>query len=182
MGHARAVATAPDPEALTREIVAKGLSVRQAEAARQARASPAPAATSAEPARATRKPVDADLAALERQLGDMLGLKVKVAHKGAGRHGDAALFEPRPARHDLPAAVAASRSSASALRACAGDREQFLAQRFAVGGAALNISCALELAGALGDRRQIRPRPTCDSMLLDQRLYPSRTRPCRVTP
>ena len=31
MGHARAVATAEDPEALTREIVAKGLSVRQAE-------------------------------------------------------------------------------------------------------------------------------------------------------
>ena len=32
MGHARAVATSEDPEDLTREIVAKGLSVRQAEA------------------------------------------------------------------------------------------------------------------------------------------------------
>src|SRR4051794_40746687 len=32
MGHARAVITADDPEALAREIVAKGLSVRQAEA------------------------------------------------------------------------------------------------------------------------------------------------------
>jgi len=31
MGHARAVAAAPDPEALTREVIAKGLSVRQAE-------------------------------------------------------------------------------------------------------------------------------------------------------
>src|SRR6478736_5673453 len=31
MGHARAVATAPDPEELTRQIIAKGLSVRQAE-------------------------------------------------------------------------------------------------------------------------------------------------------
>ena len=31
MGHARAVATAADPEDLTREIIAKGLSVRQAE-------------------------------------------------------------------------------------------------------------------------------------------------------
>ena len=30
--------------------------------------------------------------------------------QGQGRDGDAALFEPRPARHDLPAAVAASRS------------------------------------------------------------------------
>jgi ParB family chromosome partitioning protein len=27
---------------------------------------------------------DADLAALERQLGDMLGLKVQVTHKGQG--------------------------------------------------------------------------------------------------
>ena len=31
MGHARAVAAAPDPEELTREVIAKGLSVRQAE-------------------------------------------------------------------------------------------------------------------------------------------------------
>ena len=31
MGHARAIAAAPDPESLAREIVARGLSVRQAE-------------------------------------------------------------------------------------------------------------------------------------------------------
>ena len=37
MGHARAVAAAPDPEGLAREIIAKGLSVRQAEARAQAR-------------------------------------------------------------------------------------------------------------------------------------------------
>ena len=30
------------------------------------------------------KTVDADLLALERQLGDILGLKVQVAHKGQG--------------------------------------------------------------------------------------------------
>ena len=36
MGHARAVATAPDPEALDKEIVAKGLSVRQTEDRAQA--------------------------------------------------------------------------------------------------------------------------------------------------
>jgi ParB family chromosome partitioning protein len=28
--------------------------------------------------------VDPDLAALERQLGDMLGVRVQVAHKGQG--------------------------------------------------------------------------------------------------
>ena len=31
MGHARAVATAPDPEELAKEVIAKGLSVRQTE-------------------------------------------------------------------------------------------------------------------------------------------------------
>ena len=54
MGHARAVATAPDPEALTKEIVAKGLSVRQAEdRAKHAKQAAAPGATSAEQAPAT---------------------------------------------------------------------------------------------------------------------------------
>ena len=86
MGHARAVALAPDPEALTREIIAKGLSVRQAEEeARRAKLKPGPgAAIGRASARNAAKAVDADLAALERQLGDMLGLKVQVAHKGQG--------------------------------------------------------------------------------------------------
>jgi ParB family chromosome partitioning protein len=79
MGHARAVATAPDPVELTREIVAKGLSVRQAEArAKRAKAGPRELVLTAD------RKVDSDLAALERQLGDMLGLKVEVVHKGAG--------------------------------------------------------------------------------------------------
>jgi ParB family chromosome partitioning protein len=79
MGHARAVAAAPDPEALTRDIVAKGLSVRQAEA-RAKRAKQGPRALVLDKGHV----VDPDLAALERQLGDMLGLKVQVAHKGQG--------------------------------------------------------------------------------------------------
>ena len=78
MGHARAVATAPDPDALAKEIIAKGLSVRQAEArARKEKRPPGEL-------QLTQRPGDADLAALERQLGDMLGLKVTVAHNGAG--------------------------------------------------------------------------------------------------
>ena len=78
MGHARAVAAAPDPEALTREIVGKGLSVRQAEArARTAKRGPRELVLKNQKA-------DADLVALERQLGDMLGLRVQVAHKGQG--------------------------------------------------------------------------------------------------
>jgi ParB family chromosome partitioning protein len=79
MGHARAVATAPDPEALARDIVARGLTVRQAEA-RAKRAREGPQELVLKPERA----IDPDLAALERQLGDMLGLKVQVAHKGQG--------------------------------------------------------------------------------------------------
>jgi ParB family chromosome partitioning protein len=80
MGHARAILTAADPEALSRQIVEKGLSVRQAEAlAKQAK--PGTSATRVETHRGPQPP-DADLAALERQLGDMLGLKVKVANDG----------------------------------------------------------------------------------------------------
>ncbi|HKX92747.1 MAG TPA: ParB/RepB/Spo0J family partition protein [Sphingomicrobium sp.] len=79
MGHARAVAAAPDPEALAREIVAKGLSVRQAEErAKRAKQGPKELVLTAE------RKVDADLAALERQLTDMLGVRVEVVHKGQG--------------------------------------------------------------------------------------------------
>ena len=81
MGHARAVANAPDPEELTRQIIQDGLSVRQAE--EQARREKRPNVARAAPAPAA-KAVDADLEALERQLGDMLGLKVQVSHKGQG--------------------------------------------------------------------------------------------------
>ena len=85
MGHARAVATAPDPEALTQEIVAKGLSVRQAEdRAKQAKARGPGYDIGRASARNAAKTVDADLQALERQLGDILGVKVQVTHKGQG--------------------------------------------------------------------------------------------------
>jgi len=79
MGHARAVAASPDPEALTKEIIAKSLSVRQAEErAKRAKQGPKELVLTSE------RKVDADLAALERQLGDMLGVKVQVMHKGQG--------------------------------------------------------------------------------------------------
>ena len=76
MGHARAIITAPDPEALARQVVEGELSVRETEKlAKGAR----PAAH-----RAPRLPrdSDADIAALERQLGDLLGLKVKISYGG----------------------------------------------------------------------------------------------------
>ena len=84
MGHARAIATADNAEELAQQIVDKGLSVRQAEAlAREVRPGAGGDIARAS-ARAANRPVDADLAALERQLGDMLGLKVKVAHAQKG--------------------------------------------------------------------------------------------------
>jgi len=83
MGHARAVLTAPEPEVLALEIVDKGLSVRQAEELAK-RVRPGAGRDMARAVARNAKPVDADLAALERQLSDMLGLKVLVKHSGKG--------------------------------------------------------------------------------------------------
>jgi len=82
MGHARAVAAAADPESLTREIIQKGLTVRQTE--ERVRAGRTKGSADAPRARGGAQAVDADLAALERQLSDILGLKVQVVHKGQG--------------------------------------------------------------------------------------------------
>ena len=83
MGHARAIATAADAEALAKEISEKGLSVRQAEAlARRLR--PGAGSDIGRASKRNAQTVDADLAALERQLGDMTGLKVQVKHTGTG--------------------------------------------------------------------------------------------------
>ena len=80
MGHARAVATSPHASEIAARIVRDGLSVRQVE---QLARSHKPAKVDAGNGASTR-PVDADLAALERQLGDLLGLRVKVAHGKSG--------------------------------------------------------------------------------------------------
>ena len=79
MGHARALVTALDPEALARDVVARGLSVRDTEKL----------AKFGKPGRERQprleyKGSEADIEALERQLGDMLGLKVKIAHRPEG--------------------------------------------------------------------------------------------------
>jgi ParB family chromosome partitioning protein len=83
MGHARAIATADDPESLAKQIARDGMSVRQAEQLAKMQ-KPGAGSDSARAAARNGRPVDADLAALERQLGDMLGLRVKVTHAGKG--------------------------------------------------------------------------------------------------
>ena len=81
MGHARAIVTSPDAATIAQRIVDEGLSVRQVEQIVRAAKPQRPSRVGA----SNPRPVDADLAALERQLGDLLGLRVKVAHgKGGG--------------------------------------------------------------------------------------------------
>lgn len=85
MGHARAVATSDEAEELTRQIIDKGLSVRQAEAlAKKVRPGAGQDIARASTRLANR--IDADIGALERQLSDLLGLRVKVAHNGKSGH------------------------------------------------------------------------------------------------
>jgi ParB family transcriptional regulator, chromosome partitioning protein len=77
MGHARALIGTADADRLARLVVDKGLSVREAEKlARDAKAGSRRSGTAAGR--------DADLDALERHLGDVLGLKVQIAHGGRG--------------------------------------------------------------------------------------------------
>lgn len=80
-GHARALITAPDPAALAEEVVAKGLNVRQAEAlARRAAEGPKPARARSDGAMTADS--DADIAALEQDLSDALGLKAVLKDRG----------------------------------------------------------------------------------------------------
>ena len=81
MGHARAIASSPDAESLAEQIVARGLSVRQAEAIARKRRPGIGSDMARGSARLAAAARDADLLALERQLGDLLGLKVAIQHK-----------------------------------------------------------------------------------------------------
>jgi ParB family chromosome partitioning protein len=79
-GHARALVTAPDPAALAEQVHRDGLNVRQTEAlARKAAAGPAAPVTKA--GGGSREGA-ADIAALENDLADALGLKVSLADRG----------------------------------------------------------------------------------------------------
>jgi ParB family transcriptional regulator, chromosome partitioning protein len=78
MGHARALLLCEDPESVARQVVDRRLSVRETEAlAKRFK----PGAVRKQKQAIVR---DSDLMALERQLGDMLGLKVRIAHGARG--------------------------------------------------------------------------------------------------
>jgi ParB family chromosome partitioning protein len=79
-GHARALLKAADPEALAKEIIAKGLNVRESERMGKTKPKRPGAGTAAD---ADGKPVDT--MALEKELAVLLGLGVEI--KGRGEAG-----------------------------------------------------------------------------------------------
>lgn len=82
-GHARAIASAPDPVSLAEAIVAKGLSVREAERlAREAQADTGLERKSVRKASSDGK--DADTRALEADITARLGLSVDIRHGSKG--------------------------------------------------------------------------------------------------
>ena len=79
-GHARALIGVPEAEALAKEIVQRGLSVRETEALVRARKGDAATRTSPNRPQPAQPPIskDADTLSLERQLSELLGLKVAI--------------------------------------------------------------------------------------------------------
>jgi len=81
-GHARALITSDNPTTLARDVVAKGLSVRETERlAQKPKSGPSPAKPRSKP----RK--DADTAALEGDLSAALGMPVSIEHDAASGEG-----------------------------------------------------------------------------------------------
>ncbi len=79
-GHARALLTAKDPDALADQVVDQGLNVRQAEAlARKSQDEQKPKPT--RPA-GTQGAASPDIAALEQDLTDALGVKISLSDRG----------------------------------------------------------------------------------------------------
>ena len=81
-GHARAIATAPNAEGLAEEIIARGLSVREAE--RLAKGQVAPEKKSKGKTNGSREDKDADTRALEADITSRLGLSVDICHGAKG--------------------------------------------------------------------------------------------------
>jgi ParB family chromosome partitioning protein len=77
-GHARQLVGLPNAEALAKDIVERGLNVREVEDLAREQADRPTKSPRAKPAK------DPNTTALERRLADALGLKVEISHKGNG--------------------------------------------------------------------------------------------------
>ncbi|MES2497388.1 MAG: ParB/RepB/Spo0J family partition protein [Pseudomonadota bacterium] len=84
MGHARALVTSPNVEELAGEVVRRELSVRDAEKLAKAGKGVGGSAGGKPAIGQGAPPADADMTALERHLGDILGLKVVIDHGEKG--------------------------------------------------------------------------------------------------
>jgi ParB family chromosome partitioning protein len=93
MGHARALLSSEDAVRLAAVVVKQGLSVRQTEALVKKNNAGSRAKAGTAPRMAASNN-DADIHAVETHLGDLLGLKVKIAQKGGAGAG-AVTFEYR---------------------------------------------------------------------------------------
>ncbi|MBV9550920.1 MAG: chromosome partitioning protein ParB, partial [Alphaproteobacteria bacterium] len=69
-GHARTLLGVPDPEAMARELMESGLTVRQAERRSEAKRHSG-----------KKPPQDPNIKALEASVSNALGLKVHITHK-----------------------------------------------------------------------------------------------------
>lgn len=83
-GHARALIGRDDAEAVAKDIVRKGLNVRDVEALVMGRKSPSNSGESARPSAPAK---DADTRAAEREMSDAIGLAV-VMNPGSGEAGE----------------------------------------------------------------------------------------------
>jgi ParB family transcriptional regulator, chromosome partitioning protein len=87
-GHARALLAVENPEAVARQIVERGLTVRDVEALAPSQAGGAASKSSGPRKAAPEK--DANTRALEKTLSDALGMQVEIRHNG--EKGDIRLY------------------------------------------------------------------------------------------
>jgi len=85
MGHARALLGSDNAVQLAMLVIKNGLSVRATEALVQQERAPK---AKNRKAAVANVPENADIRAVEAHLGDLLGLKVRIAQKGAGGAGE----------------------------------------------------------------------------------------------
>ncbi|MDZ4364446.1 ParB/RepB/Spo0J family partition protein [Brevundimonas sp.] len=87
-GHGRALITAADPTALAQEVLTKGLNVRQTEALARRSAEGSPTARTTAAKSGGDAAVSPDIAALQQDLSDALGLKVGLVDRGPRGGGE----------------------------------------------------------------------------------------------